>query len=101
MANPQPNVNPSPKIRFMESTEHIRHHRELIQRHELQRGFDYALMQMQGELVARASGDLNQMAGVALKIAGAMEFIRVFKTLGEQELPLSIVQPQDNLAGNR
>jgi len=96
-----PNITPSPKERFAESAERMRHHRELTQRSDLQIAFDYTMLQLQGELISRADNDLNKMAGVALKMAGAAEFIRVFKNLAEQEVPLSVLRPVDNLTSNR
>lgn len=92
-----PNVVPSPKQRFQESQQNVSHHRELIQRNEFQRACDFAMMQYQGELAANSTDNFNVCAAAHLKITGALEFIRVFRLLGEQVIPGPKIVDRDNL----
>ena len=77
------NVNPTPKERFIAYKPFVDGHRELIGRPELQRGFDFALLEFQRELAAGIT-DGNGAAANHYKLAGAHEFIRVFRKLAEQ-----------------
>jgi len=80
-----PVINPSPKKRFTDYKAYVDAHRELMQKPEVQRGLDYALMQMLHEL-SETSLDGNSSAANQYKLVGAKEFIRHLKTLAEVQI---------------
>lgn len=85
----QPNINPSPKSKFLGIKQCVDRHAELIQRPDLQTGLEQALLQFQWELcgghlhqdVQSANG--NAAAAAYYKLMGAHEFIRTFKLLAQ------------------
>ncbi len=80
---PEPiNVNPSPKKRFSDYKAYVDAHRELMQKPELQRAFDFALMEMFHSL-ADKTVDGNSAASNQYKMIGAKEFIHTLKNLAE------------------
>jgi len=91
--NPRPNVNPLPKARFQTSADSITKHRDLVDRNEFQRGCDFALLEYQAELCDKE----NNPTVVGLKIAGAQEFLKVFRLLSENVEFKPLVKPNDNL----
>ena len=89
-ANNPPNVNPSPRARFMLESENIRLHKALIEKPELRKGFDVALAEMTKAVCSLANGqDLTKdgvMVASAISfqiIRGAHEFSEVFFRLAE------------------
>jgi len=76
------NVNPSPKARFIAVKTYVDAHRELIQRPDLQRGLDFALMQMMMD-ECQSAVDGNSAAAAAYKMAGAKGFIKILRELAE------------------
>lgn len=92
-----PNVNPRPKARFLESADFIRHHRELIQRTEFQRASDFALLEFQAQLAMQQSENFNEAAANHLRMQGAIQFLHVFRTLGEQAVPAPKIVDVGNL----
>lgn len=80
--NPTINVNPTPKQRFVAVSAYVTAHRDLIQRPEVQRAFDYALAQMLYEQSSEVS-DGNSAAAGFYRMAGAQRFVTVLKELGE------------------
>lgn len=84
-------TNPSPKARFIHSKEFVEKHRELMQRDDLQRGLDYALLEYQKEVAMRTN---EQMAGTGhFRIVGALEFIQILKDLAE---PMAIMPKRED-----
>jgi hypothetical protein len=86
-------VNPLPKARFQTSPDNITKHRDLVDRNEFQRGCDFALLEYQAELCDKE----NNPTVVGLKIAGAQEFLKVFRLLSEKAQLKPIPRPNDNL----
>jgi len=80
--NPSINVNPSPKQRFIAVSAYIGAHRDLMQRPELQRGVDHALMQLIWE-ESQNTLDGNSAAAAAYKMTGAQRFISILRELAE------------------
>lgn len=88
-------VNPSPKARFLASKPYIEAHRALIDRPETQRALDYAMLEYQ-RVLCEQRGDGSVAAANFFKIAGASEFLHVFKNLSEVPRTVSVV-PTGNL----
>lgn len=93
-----PNVNPSPKARFLAIKHVVDQHRELIQRPDFQLAVDSAMQQMMwnetgGSATISVPG--NDAASKFYKIQGARDFIRTLLTLAEVQSPLP---PQDDAA---
>jgi len=84
--NPQINVNPSPKQRFVAVKAYVDAHRELMQRPDMQRAFDYALAQMFHEEASVAS-DGNSAAAGYYRLAGAQRLAALMKELAESRAP--------------
>ena len=90
----QPNVNPSPKSRFLAGKSYVDKHRELIGNQNFQLGIDTALQQM---LWLHSSGGEPAMSVVGntaaekfYRLQGAQEFVHVLKTLAETSVPLPV-----------
>src|SRR5437867_13267220 len=94
-ATASPIINPSPKARFMESGQSISKHREMVQSNEVQRALDYGLLEFQRQVLDGLT-NLNEAAGAALRIQGALQFAHLLKTLAESVRAPSIV-PSGNL----
>lgn len=92
------NVNPSPRARFQESASNISRHRDMIASTEFQRACDFAMLQYQGELAMQKSDNFNTHAANQMKIVGALEFMHIFRHLGEQAQPAPKVVDRDNLS---
>lgn len=86
-------VNPSPKARFQQSPESISKHRDLVDKREFERGADFTMLQYIGELCDKE----NNPTVLGLKIAGAQEFLKVFRLLSEKPLLTALPKPNDNL----
>lgn len=76
-----PDVNPSPKARFLAYKPYVDAHRELIPKPELQRAIDYAMLEMFHQ-TAMATDGTNAGAN-QFKLVGAQEFVRILKSLAE------------------
>jgi hypothetical protein len=92
------NVNPSPKVRFQESAQNISKHRDMIQTAEFQRACDYSLMQMQWILAQDKTDSFNAKAANQLKMDGVLEYLAIFRTLGEQPQAAPRILDTGNLA---
>lgn len=69
-------------------TGYVSTHRDLIQRPDLQRSLDFALLEYQTQ-VARHTD--SAMAGAGhFRMVGALEFVTVLKTLAETSVALPI-----------
>lgn len=98
---PVPNVNPSPKERFLSNREFVTKHHDLIQLPEFQRALDYALLQMSRELAIRETPDAQDAMGAHYEIKGANDFIKTLKRLAESDIPQTKTVDRDNLATQR
>ena len=83
MANQPPQVNPSPRTRFQMSPDNISKHRDLIATREFDRACDFALLEYQGHLSVASKTQMDAMES-GYKAKGAIEFLAVLRTLGEQ-----------------
>ena len=81
--NPQINVNPSTKQRFVAVKAYVHAHRELMQRPDMQRAFDYAIAQMMHEECNLAGVEGNTAAAGYYRMAGAQRFAALMKELAE------------------
>jgi len=87
-----PNVNPSPKQRFLAIKHCVDQHRELISRPDFLLAIDNAMSQMMwvqsggGESAMHIDG--NTAASRFYRLQGAQEFVRTLKTLAEVAAPL-------------
>jgi hypothetical protein len=77
-----PNKFPSAKARFIAYKPFCDAHIELLQKAEVQRGLDYALLEMVNNLCS-TSADGNKAAANFYLIQGAVDFTKGFKTLAE------------------
>lgn len=87
-----PNINPSPKAKFLAIKQCVDRHAELVQRPDLQTGLEQAFLQFQWELCGgnlhlgtNATG--NEAAASYYKLLGVHEFIRTFKLLAQAPMP--------------
>lgn len=77
-----PEVNPSPKARFLAYKPYVDAHRELMPKAELQRAIDYAMLEMFHQLSTATDG--TNAGANQFKLVGAQEFVRIMKNLAEQ-----------------
>jgi hypothetical protein len=89
-------TNPTPKDRFQSDKARIENHRNLIERDDFILACDYALLQYQREICTQSVDNLNNAMANQFKLAGAQEFLRVFRTLAESTQP-SPHRDRDNL----
>jgi len=90
------NTNPSPKARFQRIGKAIETHRALIERDDLERGIDYALLEYQ-RMLANMDQSANSAAACHFRMLGALEFLTVFRNLGETaQLPTIVQTPSLN-----
>lgn len=90
----QPNTNPTPKQRFQADKKAVENHRSLMQRDDLQRSIDFALLEYQHQVALRTN---EQMSGSGhFRMLGALEFIGQMKNLAETYQAPTIVD-RDNL----
>lgn len=90
------NANPTPKQRLQAEKKLIEAHRALLDRPELELGIDYAILEYQRILTETAQENFNIAAANHFRMAGAMEFLRIFRGLGEMTSAPTIVD-RDNL----
>jgi hypothetical protein len=93
-----PNVNPSPKSRFITSKHWVDAHRELIVRLDFRLALETSQAQMiwdmsGGSVTSAVNG--NEAAANFYKLQGVHEFIRIFLTLAEQPAQM----PQQDMGG--
>lgn len=79
----KPNLNPSPKERFLESRQNISDHRAMVETRTFQRAIDYSLLQYQIKLTEEISANPQMAGGQAWKLAGVTEFVAMLKTFSE------------------
>lgn len=60
----------------------VKSHRDLMQNDDLQRSINFALLEYQRQLCEQRS-DVNSAAASHFRAMGALEFVQVLKTLGE------------------
>jgi hypothetical protein len=75
--------NFSPKQRFQSESKVRIAHRALVELDEFEMACDFALLQLQHELTEKVDGNVNLAAAAHMKLAGAHDFIRVFRNLAE------------------
>jgi hypothetical protein len=80
-----PNLNPTPKQDFLKSDLKVKQHMALIERDDLDTSLNAALLQYQ-LMLCSGSKDANEAAARHFKMAGALEFLNVFKYLGLREV---------------
>lgn len=86
-------VNPYPKARFLASNDNVNKHRDMVDSRTFERACDFALLQYQAELCERESNPTV----IGLKIAGAQEFVKLFRLLSEDVKVKPTPRPNDNL----
>ena len=84
-----PNVNPSPRAKFLAIKACVDAHRNLIERQDFNLALEYAERQYLWEKAA-TNGTANDAAANFYKFQGVHEFIRILKTLAEQPRPLPV-----------
>ncbi len=80
------NVNPSPRQRFVAVKAYVDAHRELIQRPDMQRAFDFALAHMVWEQTSVPMTDGNGAAASYYRLAGAQRLAALMKELAESPI---------------
>lgn len=86
-----PNVNPTPKQRFLESKDNVSKHRELIGSREFDRAVDTGLAEYQRYLAqGPTDGNVNLALAGHYKQQGAIEFVHILKNLAEQPPPAPV-----------
>ena len=83
----------TPQARFQLSADNVRKHRDMVDGREFERGADFAML----EYVAQTCQRETNPTILGLKIAGAQEFLKSFKTLGETIEIKPPVRHNDNL----
>jgi hypothetical protein len=84
----RPNVNPTPRQEFQSNPQFITMHRDMIQQPMLGVSIQYSLMQYQRQMCDARGGDGNSAATSFFKMQGVIEFLDIFKKLGEMAEPL-------------
>lgn len=86
----------SPRREFQQSGVRIGAHRALVKSDQFDESSRFAMLQYVAELSVSTSTNPNLATVNGMKMAGAHEFLQVFKTLAEQPLPTP-VEIKDNL----
>lgn len=90
------NPNKSPKQRFVEMSQWVGEHRQMVDSQAFVRACDMAMLQFQRDITANInSGDGAGAAG--LKMQGAQKFLEILRNLSETSTP-EVRRPDDNLA---
>lgn len=77
-------TNPTPQARFQQLSTNITQHRALIEKPELDRAIDVALLEYQRQLVMVGPPEnFNMAASAHIRMTGALEFIQVLRNLAE------------------
>jgi hypothetical protein len=93
-----PNTNPSPKLRFRESSDNISKHKRLIELPEFDRACAAAQAQMNWQMVQMNTPTANDYAVIGMKMAGVHEFLAILRNLAEAPAsPLPKIVDRDNL----
>lgn len=88
---PTTELYPSPRARFQTSADNISKHKKLTDQPELQRAFDFALLEYIAFLSSKAQTP-NDASVMGIKIQGVHEFIDLLKKLGDMPtVPASTV----------
>jgi hypothetical protein len=90
----------TPKQRFQQEAKVRVAHRQLVELHEFELACDFALLQLQHELTEAVNGNTNLAAAAHMKLAGAQDFIRVFRNLAETPGRPKGGEDRDNLNQN-
>ena len=91
-------ANPTPKSRFIESSQNISSHRKLVDDPAFQRSLDYAMLEFANTLARTSIEPQDISLGAAgLKLRGAQEFLHIFRNLSEQPKDLPKIARLDNL----
>lgn len=85
------NPNKSPKERFVEMSQWVGEHRQMVDSQAFTRGCDMALLQYQRQLSASISHEGlnsgNLAASAGLRMQGAMEFLSILRNISEVPSP--------------
>lgn len=88
-------VNPSPKKRYLTNAVMVKQHREMFSSVTAQTAIDFAMLEYQHSLVNQR-GDMGTAAANHYKMAGALEFVHLLKSLAEAA-PLPVPPAAQNL----
>lgn len=87
--------NPSPKTRFRQHSDNLKHHRDLLEQVAFDRAMDFGLLQYMTQAASRVQ-DANGALALGYKILGVQEFLSTVKLLSE-DMPVPPPQPTGNL----
>ncbi len=81
---PKPVTNPTSKARFLESSDNISKHRDLVDSTTFQRACDFAMLQFSMAICTTPiePGEMS-MGAAALKLRGAHDFLSILRNLSE------------------
>lgn len=81
---PKPVTNPTSKARFLESSDNISKHRDLVDSTTFQRACDFAMLQFSMAVATTPMTAEDVSIGAAgLKLRGAHDFLSIFRNLSE------------------
>jgi hypothetical protein len=92
---PPYNPNKTPKQRFVEMSQWIGEHRQMVDSVAFTRGCDFAMLQFQADVTSNIT-DGTGAGSAGLRMQGAQQFLQILRTLSETSTP-SIRRPDDNL----
>lgn len=93
------NFNPSPKSVLQNDPNLVKIHRALVEREDLHKSINVALLQISREICELAPTDMGSCAAAHLRMLGAQEFVKVFLNLAETPMA-SIRTESGNLPSN-
>lgn len=88
--------NPTPKVRYIADVQNVKAHRQMVDGDTFTHAIDVALLQYQAELHPRAV-DFNNAAANSFRLAGALEFVHVLRTLADSIQVAPKTVDRDNL----
>jgi hypothetical protein len=81
---PKPVTNPTAKARFLESSDSISKHRDLVDSGSFQRACDFAMLQFSMAVcTAELKEEEKQIGAAGLKLRGAHDFLSILRNLSE------------------
>lgn len=99
MTNNQQHVlNPSPKARFIQSTDNVSKHRKMVDSGEFQRATDLGFLQYVAQQMQTIGDGASAMAA-GYRIQGAFDALQTVRMLSETP-PAPTIAPSSNLNDN-
>ena len=89
------NPNKTPKQRFLEMSQWIGEHRQMVDGQAFTRACDFAMLQFQKDITAPIT-DGTGAGSAGLRLQGAQQFLQILRNLSEAPTA-TVSRPDDNL----